>query len=192
MQIASDLLRLYLPPILSAGNKKRRHSAEANVIQRGHELLNVPQYAGQYKGRGPNTIEGFGKCAKQYQQQRCQGARCSAMTRTYCACNPRAPLCQACFALHFRHDVWGHQAASFPRVFTRRGITVDIYHIYIISDARHSVTHVSLQQKYDEHAARPADMYSRSMPLPPRCRPRSGRLVTITTLKGRATSDFHS
>jgi hypothetical protein len=22
------------------------------------------------------------------------------MTRTYCACDPRAPLCQACFALH--------------------------------------------------------------------------------------------
>jgi hypothetical protein len=100
MQIASDLLRLYPPPILSAGNKKRRHSAEAVVIQRGHELLNVPQYAGQYKGRGPNTIGGFGKCAKQYQQQRCQGARCSAMTRTYCACDPRTPLCQACFALH--------------------------------------------------------------------------------------------
>ena len=100
MQIASDLLRLYPPPILSAGNKRRRHSAEAVVIQRGHELLNVPQYAGQYKGRGPNTIEGFGKCEKQYQQLRCQGARCSAMTRTYCACNPHVPLCQACFALH--------------------------------------------------------------------------------------------
>ncbi len=105
MQIASDLLRLYPPPILSAGNKKRRHSAEAVVIQRGHALLNVPQYAGKYKGRGPNTIEGFGKCAKQYQQQRCQGARCSAMTRTYCACDPRTPLCQACFALHLAQEL---------------------------------------------------------------------------------------
>ena len=100
MQIASDLLRLYPPPICSAGNRLKRRSSEAALAQQGHELMNIPQFAGRYKGRGPNTIDGFAKCAKQYQQVHCQGTRCSAMTRTFCACDPRAPLCQACFALH--------------------------------------------------------------------------------------------
>jgi hypothetical protein len=27
--------------------------------------------------------------------------------------------------IFFRYDVWGHQAASFPRVIARRGIPVD-------------------------------------------------------------------
>jgi hypothetical protein len=100
MQIVDDLLRLYPPAIISAREQKRRRSAEVAVMQQGHALSTIPQYAGRYKGRGPNTIDGFAKCAKQYQQLHCQGARCSAMTRTYCACDPHIPLCHACFALH--------------------------------------------------------------------------------------------
>jgi hypothetical protein len=100
MRIVDDLLRLYPTAIISAREQKRRRSAEVAVVQQGHAFSTIPQYGGRYKGRGPNTNEGFSRCEKRYQQQHCQGARCSAMTRTYCACAPHVPLCQACFALH--------------------------------------------------------------------------------------------
>ena len=100
--IVADLLRLYPPPIVAAQVSRQRHSADLALALAGHELVTKPHYTGEHVGRGPNTVEGFRKVRKQYQQMACHGVRCTAMTRMYCTCDKAIPLCHTCYALHLR------------------------------------------------------------------------------------------
>jgi hypothetical protein len=100
--IVDDLLRLYPPPIVAPNHKRQRHGADLEVALAGHQHVTKPHYAGEFVGRGPNTVEGFRKVRKQYQQMACQGLRCAAATRMYCACNKALALCHTCYALHLR------------------------------------------------------------------------------------------
>ena len=100
--LIADLLRLYPPPIVAAQVSRQRHSADVQVALAGHELVTKPHYTGEHVGRGPNTVDGFRKVRKQYQQMACHGLRCPGMTRMYCACDKAIPLCHTCYALHLR------------------------------------------------------------------------------------------
>lgn len=101
-KIIDEMLKAFPPPIVAVANIKHRRSAELHQQFRGHLLVVKPHYTGEHVGRGPNTIDGFRKVVKQYQQQACQGVRCGMSTRMYCACNPSVPMCHTCFALHLR------------------------------------------------------------------------------------------
>lgn len=100
--IVADLLRLYPPPIVAAQVQRQRYGADLQVALAGHELVTKPHYAGEHVGRGPNTVDGFRKVRKQYQQMACHGVRCQAMTRMYCTCDKALPLCHTCYSLHLR------------------------------------------------------------------------------------------
>jgi hypothetical protein len=100
--IVDDLLRLYPPPIVATQVQRQRRGADLQVALAGHELVTRPHFAGEYVGRGPNTVDGFRKVRKRYQQMACQGLRCSATTRMYCTCDKAIALCHTCYALHLR------------------------------------------------------------------------------------------
>jgi hypothetical protein len=108
MRIIDDLLRLYPPPIILSPSKRQRLHDDVHIALEGHVFTTKPLHAGEYVGRGPNTVLGFRKVVKPYQQMRCQGTRCAKLCRTYCACNPQQPLCHTCFALHLRHVSTGN------------------------------------------------------------------------------------
>ena len=64
-------------------------SAEGAVLE--HRLVRLNHYEGATPGK---------RTAKKYQQQRCRGRKCNALTRTYCACDRRLLLCFQCFGVH--------------------------------------------------------------------------------------------
>ena len=101
-RLIDDLLRLYPPPIYNSPQKKQRRSADVSVALNGHCHVTKPLHTGEYVGRGPNTIDGFRKVLKPYQQVACQGVRCGKACRTYCACDKSIPLCATCYAVHLR------------------------------------------------------------------------------------------
>lgn len=105
-RLIDELLRLYPPPIIASPQKRQRFGSDLNVALSGHCHTTKPLHTGEYVGRGPNTIEGFRKVRKAYQQTACQGLRCGKPCRTYCACDKAVTLCAACYALHLR-DVCG-------------------------------------------------------------------------------------
>jgi len=76
---------------------------EQRALLGEHRLSTIPVGCGRYTGkRDRDHIDGFKKLhssrkAHGYQSQLCQ---CGKQIRSYCLCNPVAPLCVECYAEH--------------------------------------------------------------------------------------------
>jgi hypothetical protein len=93
--------RLVLLELMETEKARRNEGAEAarrprrpslgGEVEVSHKLVHLKLYEGASPGK---------RTKKKYQQQRCKGRGCGALTRTFCSCDRKLFLCLGCFATH--------------------------------------------------------------------------------------------